>query len=78
MKFDMHKCWRHVRSSDVFFSVKSVSFDDNGKDAILHGHWCTQAIHQWFFIGVPTARIKVTPVEYDNWKPYEPVGRIKL
>lgn len=76
MKFDTHQYWKHVRALDVFFSVNHVSFDDNGRDAILHGCWCTQGVDTWFF--THQDRIKITPHEYDNWMRYEPRGRITL
>ncbi len=76
MKFDRHRFWRHTRAMDIFFSVNSVAFDDNGKDAILHGTWCTQGQTKWFYM--ISARIKVTPSEYDNWNPYTPVGSLTL
>lgn len=74
----MHEFWKHEACLDVFFKPKSIAFDDNGKDAILHGHWLTQGADTWFFAPVPTARIKITPDEYGRWKPYEPKGRITL
>lgn len=76
MKFDLHKYWRHENSLDVFFSVRTVSFDDDGKNAILHGTWCTQALTRWFF--TKQDRIKITPDQYPKWKRYEPRGNIKL
>lgn len=78
MKFDMHEFWKHENCSDVFFKPKSVVFDDDGRNAILHGHWLTQGYETWFFAPVPTARIKITPEQYPKWKPYTPIGHIKL
>lgn len=78
MKFDMHEFWKHEECLDVFFKPTSIAFDDNGKDAILHGSWLTQGTDLWFFIFVPRARIKITPNQYGRWKPYTPRGRIKL
>lgn len=78
MKFDMHEFWKHEECRDVFFKPTSIAFDDNGKDAILHGSWLTQGVERWFFIFVPRARIKIPPHQYDRWKPYAPRGVIKL
>lgn len=72
----MHKFWKHAKCKDVFFSVRTVAFDENGKDAILHGTWCTQTPTRWFFI--EDDRLMIRPEEYSNWKCYEPKGKIKL
>lgn len=76
MKFDTHLFWKHEQCKDVFFRVTSIAFDDNGKDAFLHGSWCTQGVSLWFF--TVQARIKITPEHYPKWKPYEPRGKLKL
>lgn len=78
MKFDMHRFWKHVNSMDVFFAISpgGVRFDDNGKDAILDGCWCTQTHEVWFF--TEKARLKITPEEYLKWQVYEPKGWPKL
>jgi hypothetical protein len=76
LKFDLHKYWRHENARDVFISVNSVVFDDDGRNAILRGTWCTQAVECWFF--TVQARFKITPEQYPKWRPYEPRGRVKL
>lgn len=75
MKFDMHLYWKHVRCRDVFLTATVVRFDDDGRNAILRGTWAIQGHTGWRFI--EEARIKITPKEYDNWKPYTPAGRFK-
>lgn len=78
MKFDQHEFWKHESCTDVFFKPSKIIFDDNGRDAILVGHWLTQGFERWFFAPIHTARIKITPKNYSKWKPYLPVGRIQL
>jgi hypothetical protein len=77
MKFDMHRFWRHENFRDVFFEPTTVSFDDDGRNAILHGKWLTQGSGRWFYTPVLTARIKITPEQYNSWKAYTPRGILK-
>jgi len=79
MKFDRRRSgtiyWKHENCIDVFFCVSKVSFDDDGRKAVLKGTWCTQAVGCWFFT-VP-ARLVIRQ-EYDRWKPYTPFGQPRL
>lgn len=76
MKFDTHKYWKHRDCVDVFFAVNHCSFDDDGRNALLHGTWCTQMMFGWGF--TVRDRVVVKPVQYDKWEPYEPKGRVYL
>lgn len=76
MKFDQYKYWKHRECFDVFIAVRSVAFDDDGKNAILHVTWCTQTNEHWFF--TIADRLKIVPGEYDNWLRYTPEGSPKL
>lgn len=76
MKFDMHLYWKHEECVDVFISVNHVVFDDDGRNSILRGHWCTQTPNHWFF--TIQDRIKITDEQYSKWHRYEPKGEIRL
>lgn len=76
MKFDKHNDWKHKNCLDVFFRVRKVAFDDDGKNAILHGCWMCQGVEKYWFI-VPD-RIKIEPDQYDNWIEYQPKGQLTL
>lgn len=76
MKFDGHDYWKHDNCTDVFISVNSVAFDDDGRNAVLWVTWCTQGIFNWWF--TVTGRIIIRPEHYDRWKRYEPKGDPKL
>lgn len=75
MKFEKHQYWKHVRCLDVFYSRVEV-VADQGKCAILRGSWCTQGSEGWWF--VQPQRLVIKPKEYDNWRPYELKGMLKL
>ena len=72
MKFGNHKYWRHQNAMDVFFCISSVAFDDDGKNAILNGWWCTQGLDGWWHTVFTTLKIK--PDQYDAWYSYTPYG----
>lgn len=76
MKFDRHKYWKHNAMIDVFFCVSKVSFDDDGKKAVLKGTWCTQGVEGWWFT-VPD-RLMIRPPHYERWEKYYPKGKPRL
>lgn len=76
MKFDMHKFWKHQDCKDVFISVRSVAFDDDGRNAIVWAPWFIQGTSGYWSATLED-RIKITPEHYDKWKPYEPVGKYR-
>lgn len=67
--------FKHDNCLDVFFAVNKVSFDDDGRKAVLKGTWCTQGVERWWF--TCPARIVIRK-EYDKWEPYTPKGMPKL
>lgn len=73
MKFDNHKYWKHEDCMDVFISVNSIPFDDDGRHAILSVTWCVQGTASWWTCEV--GRAKITPENYEKWRPYEPKGK---
>lgn len=72
MKFDSdNKFWKHKNCTDVFFKVKSVTFDDDGKHAVLWGFWMIQGLES-FWCATEFERLPIKPEQYDNWEPYTP------
>lgn len=78
MKFDSpHRFWKHDNCTDCFISVNGVSFDDNGKDAFIWAAWMTQGTESYWSASL-SERLKITPENYDKWKPYIPNGKYRF
>ena len=73
MKFETDTFWKHEKFMDVFFKVASIRPDDNNKDILLNGSYCTQGTATWWF--TVDATIRVTPDEYHKWHSYSPVEK---
>ena len=71
MKFDHHIYFKHENCVDVFFMVTTVSFDDDGRNAIIWGYWMVQGIFNYWCCS-NLDRIKISPDQYDKWKSYTP------
>lgn len=73
MKFDNDRYWKHDNCVDVFISIIGISFDDDGKSAIVNASWCVQGTASWWHTGT-MGRIVIKPDHYNKWNPYEPKG----
>lgn len=76
MKFENYDCWKHKNCLDVFIYVSTVIQDDNNK-AIIHANWMTQGVENHWFAS-ERQRLFIKEDQYDNWEPYDPIGKLKL
>lgn len=77
MKFDTQKYWKHADCMDVFISVTGVSFDDDGRHSFLWVNWMTQGTAGYWASSMGD-RIKITPENYEKWKPYKIRGNYRF
>jgi len=79
MKFETRTFWKHVNCMDVFLAVFYV-VHDNGVTASVSAEWMVQG-HEIYGTapvnprGDNLVRVDISAEEYDNWKPYDPIGR---
>lgn len=60
---------------DTFFQVVKCQYEDQ-KRAKLKVVWCVQGVHSWWF--AVHDKVTITADQFNNWKPYQPKGDLRL